>query len=196
MRIILVMLMSACLFGLAGCGAKSDTQSGIYNFEAPGNLESKNDLGCISADQAKNKYTPTDLYRASSQCVTIGRYKDGVFLFMLAGTYGRFDILRVEDKTAHQAITVAIMETFWRLDQDKRAAFQESVKATFGHPENLAAMCREIVRIGPPDYYPRYMIQHGMRAFNGNTGNGLVKDFDAKAAWQQSLESYAHCPKI
>jgi hypothetical protein len=55
-------------------------------------------------------------------------------------------------------------------------------------------MCKEVERIGPPAYFPRYMIQHGMGAFlNNGSGDGLVKDFDAKAAWQESLAGYLHC---
>ena len=53
----------------------------------------------------------------------------------------------------------------------------------------------QIERIGAPDYYPRYMVQHGMQAFLISDGSdGLVKDFDAPAAWKQALDSYLHCP--
>jgi hypothetical protein len=38
------------------------------------------------------------------------------------------------------------------------------------------------------------MVQHGMDAVNGKVqGNGLLPDFDAKAAWQKSLDGYLHC---
>ena len=92
-------------------------------------------------------------------------YKEGTFLFALAGAYGRFDTLRVADNSAHQAVAVARMQALSTLDKSKQTAFQESLKATLGNPEGLAAACKEIVRIGPPNYYPRYMIQHGMGAF-------------------------------
>ena len=189
--------VAACLLALTipACAVDPGAQPTIHNHEAPGNLESKYDLDCIAASQVKNQYTPTDLYQAMAKCITDGKYQDGAFLFALAGVYGRFDILRVEDSTAHQAITVALMQALGPLDQDKRTAFQEGIKTAF-LPENLAAMCKKVERIGPPGYFPRYMIQHGMNAFyNNDGGDGLVKDFDAKAAWQQSLTSYLHCPE-
>jgi hypothetical protein len=145
----------------------------------------------------ENKYTPTDLYKAVSKCAQAGKYKDGAFLFAVAGVYGRFDTLRVMDKTAHQAVTVARMQALSTLNEDKQAAFKDSLNKTLGNPEGLAAACKDIVRIGPPNYYPRYMIQHGMGAFlKSGSGDGLVKDFDAKAAWKQSLDTYLHCPGL
>jgi len=196
MRTVLVAAMAACSLGLAGPALAADpaAQPDIRNVEAPGNLESKYDLDCIGANKVENRYTPTDLYRAVAKCAAAGRYEEGAFLFALAGAYGRFDILRVEDNTAHQAVTVARMQALAGLNHDQQAAFQESIKTAL-RPENLAAVCREVVRIGPPDYYPRYMVQHGMAALRGaNGGDGLLKDFDAKAAWQQALAGYLHCP--
>lgn len=169
----------------------------IKNYEAPGNLDSKHELGCIGAGSLSNKFTPADLYKAVSVCSKQGRFKEGAFLFALAGTYGRFDTLRVSDKSAHQAMTVLKMQAFGGMAPDQQNAFKGSVGETLGSPNGLATACNEIKRIGPPNYYPRYMIQHGMSAFT-KTGadDSLVKDFDAQAAWKQSLESYLHCPSI
>lgn len=188
MRAIFVASITALSFGftVGSFAADSATQPKFRNYEAPGNLESKYDIGCIGVDKVESKYTPTDLYKAMSKCVGSGMYKEGAFLFAVAGVYGRFDTLRVVDKTAHQAVTVARMQALGAMDKDKQPTFQESVKATLGNSEGLAAACKEIVRIGAPDYYPRYMIQHGMGAFSrSDAGEELVKDFDAKAAWKK-----------
>lgn len=167
----------------------------IHNSEAPGNLESNNTLGCIDAGQVKNSYTPTDLYRAVAACAQSGQYEHGIFLFAIAGTYGRFDTLRVADASAHQAVAVARMMAISNLDDGQRTALQDKLQAMLGQPQGLAATCRQIERIGAPDYYPRYMVQHGMQAFLISDGSdGLVKDFDAPAAWKQALDSYLHCP--
>jgi hypothetical protein len=46
-----------------------------------------------------------------------------------------------------------------------------------------------------PDYYPRYMVLHGIRAFSGNPHEGaLVKDFDAPGVWKNLQSAYFHCP--
>lgn len=169
----------------------------VKNYQAPGNLESKHEVGCVGPGKLSNEYTPADLYRALSKCVESSQYKEGVLLFALAGVYGRFDSLRVEDKTAHQAVAVLTMQALGSQGKKKQAAFQEILKKTLGNREGLAATCKDIVQLGPPNYYPRYMIQHGMGAFSkSGSGDGLVKDFDTKSAWKRSLDTYLHCPGL
>lgn len=199
MRTVLVVLIAVLSMSLAVEDLAADpiAQPNIRNYEAPGNLESKHGIGCVGADKVENKYTPTDLYRAMSKCAGAGMYKEGSFLFAVAGVYGRFDTLRVVDKSAHQAVAVARMQALSTLDKDKQTAFKESLNKTLGNTAGLAAACKKIVRIGPPTYFPRYMIQHGMGAFlQRGDGGGLAKDFNAKAAWKQSLDTYLHCPGL
>lgn len=197
MKALLLALITAlsCCFTAEAFAAGSGTQPGIRNYEAPGNLESKYDIGCIESGKVKPNYTPTDLYKAMSKCVISGKYKEGVFLFAVAGAYGRFDAYRVADRTAHQAVTVARMQAVSPLSKDKITAFQNSLKTILSNPQGLAEVCKEIKQIGAPDYYPRYMIQHGMNAFlKGGEVNKLVANFNARAAWKKSLDTYLHCP--
>jgi len=71
----------------------------------------------------------------------------------------------------------------------------KSIKALMGNPPKLKAYCTRVRKIGPPDYYPRYMVQHGMRAFTGRKSpRGLVRNFNAEKAWEKSLDTYLHCP--
>lgn len=189
MRITAVAILVLCL-------VHESFGADFKNYEAPGNLESKNDLECVESEKLSNRYTPADLYKAISKCVNQDKYKEGAFMFALAGVYGRFDSFRVADNTAHQAIAVLRMQTFSSLGKEKENAFKESLKNTLGNPDGLASICKEIRSLGTPDYYPRYMVQHGMGAFQkNNSGNGLVADFDSKAAWEKSLDTYLHCPK-
>jgi len=191
------------LVGFALCvatncfAAEQASRPQVRSYEAPGNLEAKHELGCVTAEKLSNKFTPVDLYKAVSACAKQGKNKEGAILFALAGTYGRFDTLRVSDKSAHQATSVLTMQVFGGMQPDQQNAFKDSVSKTVGTPSGLAAACKEITRIGPPNYYPGYMIQHGMGAFT-KTGadNGLVKDFNAAAAWKQSLGTYLHCPNL
>lgn len=169
----------------------------IRNYEAPGNLESKNDLACVGPDKLESKFSPADLYKAVPACIKQGRYQEGAILFALAGTYGRFDTLRVIDESAHQALTILKMYAMGAMSPDQQSAFRDSVGKTIGSPDGLAAVCKEIARIGPPNYYPRYMVQHGMRAFTQTEADdGLLKDFNTAAAWKQSLDAYLHCPSL
>ena len=181
----------------SGFAAEQVLRPQINNYEAPGNLESKNDLGCVGTEKLGNKFTPADLYKAVPACAKQGKYKEGAILFALAGTYGRFDTLRVTDKSAHQAVTILKMQMASAMPSDQQNAFKESVRRTTGNPDGLAAACKEIARIGPPNYYPRYMIQHGMSAFTkAGVDDGLVKDFNTSVAWKQSLDTYLHCPNL
>lgn len=198
-RMITVVSIAVLAIGLAFEGRAADParRPQIKNYEAPGNLESKYDLGCVGAEKLESKYTPTDLYTAFSRCIEAGKYREGTFLFALAGVYGRFDTFRVADKTAHQAVAVARMQALGGVDKDKQTAFQDNLNKTLGDPEDLTAVCKDIRRIGPPSYFPRYMIQHGMGAFlKSGPADGLVKNFDAKAAWKRALDTYLHCPGL
>lgn len=196
-------MKTAAVFAFAGftfCVATScfateqASRQQIINYEVAGNLESRHALGCIGAENLSSKFTPADLYQAVSLCAQQGRNREGTLLFALAGAYGRFDMLRVSDKTAHQAVTVLRMQAFGGMAPDQQNALKESVKNTLGSPDGLAAVCKEIKRIGPPNYHPGYMIQHGMGAFTrAGTDTGLVKEFNAAAAWKQSLDTYLHC---
>ena len=183
-------LICILTFGLVTASVGAE----FRNYEAPGNLESKNDIGCVGPEKLRNTYTPADLYKTVSTCASQDKYIEGVYLFALAGVYGRFDSFRVADKTAHQAVTVLVMQSFGSLSMQKKNEFKENLKKTLGTPEGLAKVCKKIDTLGPPNYYPRYMVQHGMGAFDSNkSGNGLVTDFDPKTAWKKSLDTYLHC---
>lgn len=180
------------LIGLFG-GA---LQAQVTDHTTPGNLESTHDLGCASPAQLDDTHTPADLYRGLAACVEEQQYERGVLLFALAGTYGRYDILRVADETAHQAVLVLRMNHFDPLRESDRQRFSETLKRKLSDPEDLGRLCDEIRRIGAPTYFPGYMVQHGMAAFGGDLENeGLVEGFDAEAAWNDSLSSYLHCPE-
>jgi len=185
------------LSALALVAATGELTAQVKNYEAPGNLESMNDIGCAGSAKLQNMYTPADLYRAAELCIRRATYRDAAFLYALAGVYGRYDTLRVADRSAHQAITVLQMQAFGGLPPDRQEAFKRAVQESLGAPANLAAVCKEIQRIGPPAYHPHYMIQHGMGAFTKDASSpkdGLVTPFDAPAAWKRALDSYLHCP--
>src|SRR6266516_6950910 len=171
-------------------------QSGnMTNYRSEGSLASTQAVGCILLEQAKNTYTPADLYKGVSDCISQEKYDLAAGLFMLAGIYSRFDAERLTDKTAAQAGTALIMNTFSTLSQDKRTKLGESVGRIAKSPELLRTRCSEVQKVGAPNYYPSYMILHGMRAFAGNPHEGaLVKDFDASGVWKNIKASYLHCP--
>lgn len=165
----------------------------VTNIETPGNLAPTQDIGCAKPADLRNTLTAADLYSGLAACAKAKDYKTGAFLFAMAGVYARFDTLRVADRTAHQAGTVLRMKYFDSLSTRAKKDLASQIEATLGQPAALAATCAAIRSIGAPDYYPAYMIQHGMGAVMGSDG-GLVEGFDATKAWELALDGYLHCP--
>lgn len=162
--------------------------SNVTNIESSGNLGSTHELDCVSADKINHKYTPVDLYKAAAKCIAQNNYADAAFLYRLAGIYGYFDTLRVSDQTAHQAITVLKMYQFENVDETQRKKMQQAMDDL-----KVGDLCQKVIKIGIPDYYPTYMIQHGMSAILHDNSDAITKDFNAKEAWGKTL-SLAGCP--
>lgn len=155
-----------------------------------------NATACLDRDNLSNKLSPFDLYKSIASCIASENFEPAVFMYAMAGAFGRFDTLRVADKSAHQATKVLPMLTFGSLPKDKVSAFQARVRKTFGDDSTRGQYCAEIERIGPPDYFPSYMLQHGMGAFTGANGKQpFVVPFDAKAAWPRAVKDYLQCPQ-
>jgi hypothetical protein len=191
---VLLLATAAAVIAVSGCGGnpqKSGAQ--ITNIEAKGNLQSLKTVGCVGVSELTNQHTPADIYPGVRKCIDAGEFERAGQLFFVAGVFGRFDTLRVADQTAHQAISVLRTNNLGNIDEERQKAFQESLKDRYGpgSPE-LAGLCGELRRMGPPAYHPTYMLQHGMRAFTG-AGGGLTQDFDPNKAWASVLDSYMHC---
>ena len=54
-------------------------------------------------------------------------------------------------------------------------------------------MCKKIERISIPDYYPSYMIQHGISALLKKNTPPIVANFDAPEEWKLTLQNYLRC---
>ena len=183
-------------FALSDSVTQTNTPSSgrITRYETQGNLEVTNDLPCIAIDQVKNTYTPADLYRASAKCVNDRKYEEAVDLFIVAGSYGYFDKLRVADKSAHQAVSVLIMNNMGSLSEEQKTQWKIRLdsRSKQGSTE-LADICQQIRKIGAPEYYPAYMIQHGIKAFTKDSAKPILDNFDVQQAWGSTMTQYLHC---
>jgi hypothetical protein len=174
--------------------ADLSSRENIRNHTSPGSLESVNDIGCIPSSSLKNSHTPPDLYRGFAKCLAQDEFRKAAFMFMLAGAYARYDTMRVVDKSAHQAVPALRAQAVAAIANSRREAFRDTVKAMTANPAEQAALCREASRIGPPAYYPRYMVQHGLDAFiSADAGASLKTGFDSGAAWKKVTADYLHC---
>lgn len=167
----------------------------VTNYRVEGSLAATKPVGCIPIADAKNDLTPPDLYTGVSECIDQNKFEMATELFALAGIYARFDAERVTDKTAGQAGEVLIMNTFEAVPQKKKAQFSAVFDRMTKSPKSLAPLCVKIQQIGAPDYYPKYMILHGMNAFLGDPYEGALSEkFDGAATWRRLQSEYLHCP--
>jgi hypothetical protein len=189
----------SCLF--LGIRLISYAHAQPQNYQTSEQLKSKQVFPCIKIDGVTNKYSPPLLYVFMNSCIKEGKYADAVGLFSLAGTYSFYDTKRVADVTAHQAHTTILQEFFAALNKNQLDRLFKELNKTLRDKNKLPVVCTKIKSIGAPDYYPEYMINHGLRAVTEQNkaeseqpANGLIADFDAKAAWEKSLDGYLHCP--
>ena len=165
----------------------------IINYESEGNLEVTESAGCVEISQLNQSQTPADTFQGVRKCVDSENYKQAALLFFSTMSYGFYDIQRVSDKTAHQGLMVLRMQAVSGLSKDKVDRLQAELKAL---SRNSTEICSTLKQRGIPDYYPKYMVQHGMAAFDGEQPNkGLVKNFDSQSAWETALLKTAKCKK-
>jgi hypothetical protein len=171
-------------------GIEVSTEGNVTTYTTPGNLQSNFDIGCIDVEQVKNVYTPADLFKGATACFRAGENDKAVNLYWIGAAYGRFDIGRVADRTAHQGLDVLQSTNFEASTADGGKLIYEYIVAFHDDPEEWAGLCTKLRALGPPAYHPDYMIQHGMAAFQpwaAEGVNGLLADFDADAMWENVL---------
>ena len=163
--------------------------------QAAGQLAATHDLGCISIEKVRSTYTAADLYRSTRQCLDADQYTLAAPLLALAGGYGRFDAMRIADKTAGQGITILTMNVGDGLTDSQKQEFLAAIKELHDNPERHARLCAHIARIGPPSYIPVYLIVHGLglRGNERSDANGLDPDFDSAKVWSRILSEGLLC---
>ncbi len=173
----------------------SFAEESIVNYESEGNLKSTRPVACVPLSSLTRAHTPADIFPGISKCVEAGAFARAIEMYAAASAFGRFDTLRVSDRTAHQAFQVLTMRAFADIDEIKVGAFQTALQNAFEDPKRMSEICSAVRKVGHPTYDPRYMIAHGMGAFVGNpTPDGLVAGFDPEAAWETSLSGFLQCP--
>lgn len=171
---------------VSSCGS---TQNNVVHYEAEGNLAHSEKIKCKKVTELSNENNPVDIFIGLSQCIEEGKYQNAAELYFAGMSFGYFDTKRVSDRTAHQAITVLRMNLFGSLPQEKIEQFQEAVKAI-----GTDDICNSLSALGKPEYFPTYMIQHGMGAFTGQTTqDGLVENFDSVGEWTKTMSTVAKC---
>jgi ankyrin repeat protein len=153
---------------------------------------------CVRLDEIKDSPTPMELYGALKDCLQTDRDADAVALFALAGMDSTLDAMRVTDKTAGQARQILIMDLFQGMSADVHTRFESAMKDESAHPQRHAVLCEQVKKIGPPRYFPTYMVNHGMGAVQSALTNRaqpapLEPNFNAAGAWTTLLANYLNC---
>ncbi len=179
---------------LTSCVSHNDKPQLFRHFESAGNLESKNELSCITIQEAKSTYTPADLFKSVSDCIDKDKDDNAAQLLILALAYGKYDSLRVADRSAHQAIGALKFKTFATSNQEKLDEFDIFRRENYSKgTKNRVSSCESIRKIGKPSYYPDYMINHGLNAFFAGNKSGLVESFNEDNSWRDVLYNYLKC---
>ena len=156
-------------------------------------------LGCARLDNIDNTHAPPELYGAVTECVKHEQYADGIALFALAGLYSNFDAARVADKTAGQAGQILVMGMFSSVPAASAEKFRAMAASIPADKPTLERICTGVRKVGPPSYYPTYMVANGMNAVISDLqgiqkGPGLEPNFDAARTWSALQASYLSCP--
>ncbi len=164
----------------------------VFSFSAEGNLESFEPIdGCAEISNIKNINTPADILPSSKTCIAEGNYEKAMQLSFLARVYAFYDMKRVSDGSAHQAILMLEEQAYSSVSEEQVQSMMEVVTILQDETsEELAQLCKSIIDLGAPNYHPVYMIQHGMGAFSNSGGNGLVEGFNSELAWQEVLKEF------
>lgn len=153
---------------------------------------------CVQLESIDNRHTPIELYSSLNDCLEKNRDADAIGLFMLAGMDSSFDAARVADKTAGDARSILIMALFGGMAADVHARFETSMNAFMGDTSRHAALCGQMKRVGPPNYFPAYMVGHGLGVMQSALANQeppspLEPNFDATATWRELITNYLNC---
>lgn len=175
----------------------TERNGNITNIRAEGSLAPTQQLACIDLKDVTAEQTPPDFFTAVSSCIAQADYDRAARIFLVASVYSRFDAQRINDKSAAGGGQVMIIRTFEKFTPEQRQTFGMAVDRLTKTPENFQAWCSNIKRLGPPKYFPRYLILHGMAAFTNPTplANAMAPDFDLEANWARVLETNVRCPK-
>ncbi len=189
-RYVLILIIFSCITFLGNIYKVEAKDLKIFNYKTQGNLAVTNKLTCISIKEMKNDYTPADLYPAVRDCVDKGKLKNASEIYYIAGAYSFFDILRVSDRTAHQAKKVLMINNFSTLSGHQRESWVAELNKIIADNTDF---CKAVKNIGKPNYQPVYMAAHGIRAFSINPNELIKTDFDSKKAWTRTLTQYLRC---
>lgn len=153
--------------------------------------KAKGNLPCTPLTAVTAQSDPLELYRRLRGCMADKNYKDAAGLMAMANGFMKFDTLRVVDVSAH-AVTGVMALSLQRFSTEERTQLLSEIKGLSEDAQQT--LCTQAERIGPPAYFPRYMIAHGLATYDRMPGaEALAKDFQPDQAWDTVMRGYLRC---
>ena len=165
--------------------------AGITQYSIEGNLKPETNPGCVTMSEAVTSLTPADLALGILECYRNDDVNKALDMFWVMKIRGFFDAKRVNDASAGAAMGMLQAELFGITGENFLIEMQNLLdqdNATF-----FNRLCTTMKALGPPDYYPKYMILHGMNAFLGIEGDGLKPDFNIDVEWNKVIQTDLDC---
>jgi hypothetical protein len=184
-RAILFVCTISCL---AACASKQDKR--MIDFRSQGSRLSVKALGCVNLGQVSPLHSPRELFPGVRDCIYREDYARAARLYGLAGLYGRIDVMRVEDPTAHEVISVLIQRNLGGFPQEQLDRVQQEIARLADDKRAMDEICNEVRAIGPPVYYPAYMIDYGT---DESIRQPIRPGFDLESVWADSLYEFLKC---
>jgi pentatricopeptide repeat protein len=166
----------------------------VTKLEAPGSVAPNADPGCVTMIAADPRLSPPDLALGILACGRAGNWDAAAELYVLMLLRSDFDVRRVADPSAHQAGEVLTMQLNDTQSEADRASLGDAIQRV-ADPDvtQREILCRKLRTSGVPQHDPSWMIQHGMAAFTGLQGDGLVPGIDPAALWEQVMQETVAC---
>ena len=164
------------------------------HIEVPGNLAATNPLDCVAVEAVSNSHTAADIASGARSCFDEGDDDAMADLMLVASAFAYYDTLRVTDESAHAALTALFADRFADIPSTQRDRVATAIDALADDRDRVGALCAKLADLGPPEYWPTYMLAHGLGTLVGEEKEPAVRNIDRAAGWKQAL-SFTNCPE-
>lgn len=148
---------------------------------------------CMGATDIEPSTSVKVLMGSLMKCThTEQNYEHAAELILVAYAFQGYDQQRVQDASAHGALSVVMQQILQNLSQSSGKKLMAEVRALKGNTEHRAPVCSHLRKMGPPTHRPTYMRQHGMGAvmdsMNGESSERTQPGgFDPERAWATAI---------
>lgn len=149
---------------------------------------------CITLDDVDQSITPQKSLESALSCVRVNDYKNAMNMYSLFKALARFDMLRVNDASAHQIYYVMLMNFGEALTKDETQKMIAVSKTFTAGSKTHKEFCAWTKKITPPTHSPQYMVEHGFNAFRGKPSD--VKNFNSDWGWETIQTEYMMCQNV